>query len=176
VQGEHALLALGLTAAQARLDVRDDLRVERAEQPFGLGPRLGRRVAADHVQPDAEPQRPARLGGLLPDPGQLLGDLGRRLAPGQVDLDVPGRDRTGCLRRPPEVDVRDRVRQPVQFRVLDVDVLARQGEPLAAPQRADDGEELVGALVAFLLAEVVAVRALFVVLAAGHHVEQQPTS
>lgn len=48
------------------------------------------------------------------------------------------------------------------------------GDGLAVPQSPDDGEELVGAGVTVVLAEVIAVRALFVRFTAGDNVEQDP--
>jgi hypothetical protein len=52
-------------------------------------------------------------------------------------------------------------------------VAARQVDGLARPQRADDFEELPGALVAGVLVEEVAVHPLLVALSPGDDVEQQ---
>ncbi|WP_253842773.1 LLM class flavin-dependent oxidoreductase, partial [Mycobacterium colombiense] len=49
VQVQHAALALGFAARQAGLHPLDVRGVDRGQQPVGLGPRLGGRVAADHV-------------------------------------------------------------------------------------------------------------------------------
>ena len=53
-------------------------------------------------------------------------------------------------------------------------MLAGEIDRPAVPQRADDLQEFVGAFVPVVLAQVVAVRTLFVRLAADDHVEQQP--
>jgi hypothetical protein len=95
VQLDHAALALRLAAGQVGLDLRDGRRVDAVEQPLGLRPRLLAAVARDDVQADAVAQ-PAAVGvGQAVDPGELLGDGGRRLAPGEVGVDVPGGDSTG---------------------------------------------------------------------------------
>ena len=56
---------------------------------------------------------------------------------------------------------------PAPPRTVEVDLLA-------APQLAHDRKELSGALVARVLVEVVAERALFLAVASGDDVEQQP--
>ena len=68
VEVEHPALALGLAAAQPRLDLRDGLVVDAGEQPVGLGPGLLGGVAGDRVHPDAEPDLAALLLGEPPDP------------------------------------------------------------------------------------------------------------
>ncbi|GDY57808.1 hypothetical protein SVIO_084310 [Streptomyces violaceusniger] len=174
VQGEHALLALGLAAAEAGLDGAHGLRVEAVEQPARLGPRLLGGVAGDDVQPDAEADRTALFGGEGADPGDLLGHLGGRLAPGEVDIGVAGGDLTGGGGGAAEVDLGDRVGEPGQLGALDVEVFPGVIDGLAVPQVADDAQELAGAGVAGLLVEEVAEGALLLALAAGDHVEHQP--
>ena len=105
--------------------------------------------------------------------GDLLRDRGRRLAPGQVDVGVLGRDLAGGRRGAAEVDLRDRVGQLLEAGVLDAQVLAGERHLLAGPEPAHDREELAAALVALVLVEEVAVGALLVRLAAGDDVEQQ---
>ena len=81
-----------------------------------------------------EPDLPSLLPGEPPDPGDLLRDLLGRLAPGEVDVRVPGRDPACRRRRAPEVDGGHRVRDLVEDRVLHPQVLALEGDGLAAPQ------------------------------------------
>lgn len=54
--------------------------------PLGGIPGLLSRRPRDDVQPDAELQLPAVLGGACPDPVELLLHLFRWLAPGEVDV------------------------------------------------------------------------------------------
>ena len=176
LQLEHPALPLGLAAAQPCLDLLDRGRVDAGEQPVGLGPGLLGGVPGDGVHPDAEADLAALVGGELADPVDLLAHGGGRLAPGQVDVGVLGGDVAGGGRGAAEVDLGDRVGDLVERGVLDLEVLAVEGHGLAAPQRADDVQELLAAGVAGVLVEEVAEHPLLVALAAGHHVEQQPAA
>src|SRR5580693_632997 len=169
-------LAHRLAGAEDPLRLGDLGRVDVVEQPAGLGPGVLLGVPGDHVQPDAEAQRAALGRGQLADPAQLLGHLGRRLTPGQVDVRVLGGDRAGRGRRAAEVDAGQRVRRAQHGRPIDLVVLAVEVERLAAPRTADDGQELRGPRITLVVRQVVAEPALFVGLAAGDHVEQQPAA
>ena len=150
----------------------------RVEQPLGLRPRLRGGVPGDHVQPDAEPQRAALAPRPAADPGQLLRHLRRRLAPGQVDVGVPGGDRPRGRRGAAEVDRRQRVgRRAARSRRSTLVVLAvrsRTARPRHAPRTTC--QELAGPGVALVVGEVVAEPALLVGSAAGDHVQQQPAA
>ena len=61
-------------------------------------PRLVGGRSGDHVEADAEPQRPAVAGGQAPHPLDPLGHHGRRLAPREVHVDAGGRDLLGRRR------------------------------------------------------------------------------
>ncbi len=94
VEGEHAPLPLRLAAGQALLDGLHGVRIEAVQELVGLGPGLFG-VARDDVQPDAEADGAPFLRRQPPYPGDLLGGLGRRFAPGEVDVDVAGGDLAG---------------------------------------------------------------------------------
>ncbi len=167
VQRDHPPLPLRAAAGESFLHARDGGRVEHVEQPLRLGPRLVGAVAADHVQPHAEPRFTAQRRRLAPDPGDLLRDLVGRLTPGEVDVGVPGGHPAGGGRRAAEVDLRHRVGRAGERGVFDGEVRIGEVDPLAAPQRPHDGQELVRAPVPGLLVEEVAVRPLLVVLSAS---------
>ncbi len=126
------------------------------------------------VQADAETQFAALLLAERPDPLDLLPHGGRRLAPGQVDVGVPGRHRAGGLRAAAEVQRRHRGGRERQRGLFDVDVLTLVRDGLTGPQPADHVEELVAARIPRVLVQVVAEGALFVRLAADDDVEQDP--
>ncbi len=173
VQIEHPALAFRSAAPQARLRTGDVLVTDVGHQTgrFGPGGRGG--LPSDRVQPNAETQLTAMLGGGLPDAFELLTDRRRRLAPGQVDVGMLGRDRDSGSRGAAEVDLRDLPRQVLQRGILHGEVSAGEVDRLARPQGLDDGEELVAPGIALLFAEEVAVHALVVVLTAGDHVERE---
>ena len=106
----------------------------------------------------------------------LLGDLRRRLAPGQVLVDRLGRHVDAGLRRAAEIERRMRLlhRREQQPPVLDADVLAVEVDRLAGEQRAVDAEELVRDLVALVMRQEDAVALVLDRVAAGHDVDQQP--
>jgi hypothetical protein len=176
VQREHPLLPLGLAPRQPGLYGLHGLGVEPFEQPVRLGPRLRGRVTRDDMQPDTEPERPPLLGRQPPDPGDLLGDLGRRLAPSEVHVHVLGGDLPRDRRRSPEVHLGHRVGQPRQLRVLDAQMLTGQIDGLAVPQLPYDLQEFAGTAVPVVLVEEVPVGPLLVALAAGDDVEEQPSA
>ena len=147
------------------------------EQAVGLGPRLLGGVAGDGVHPDAEADLAALVGGELADPLDLLGDGGRRLAPGEVDVGVLG----GDLARPPATSRRSRSRGPGRGSAAARASSTWRCSPWKstvspAHSAADDRQELVAPRVAGVLVQEVAVRPLLVALAAGDDVEQQPAA
>ncbi|CAG7064346.1 hypothetical protein PICSAR18_02361 [Mycobacterium avium subsp. paratuberculosis] len=176
VQLPHPALALGLAARQAGLHPLDVGRVDRRQQPVGLGPRRVRGVAADHVNPQAVLQDSPRVDGQPADPVQLLGDRGQRFAPGEIDVGVLGGHRSGRRRGAAEEHRGYRVGRVVQLRALDPDVFSRKGDRLwRGPQLPHHVQEFGGARVPRLLVQEVAVGALLVRFAAGDHVQQQPS-
>ena len=110
-----------------------------------------------------------------PDPGDLLGDLRGRLAPGEVDVDVAGGDLARGRRGAAEVDRRapGRARGPARAPSTRRCSPAKSTvSPRHSPRTIV--QELAGPRVAGVLVEEVAVGALLVALAAGDDVEQQP--
>ena len=108
---------------------------------------------------------------------QLLRHLGRRLAPGQVDVGVPRRRPA----RPPPTSRRSRRRAAGPAGAARSPPRPGSAAPSksngsAAPRAADDGQELRGPGVPLVVRQVVAEPALLVGLAAGDHVEQQPAA
>ena len=118
---------------------------------------------------------PARGGDGL-HAGDLLGDLRRRLAPGQVFVDGVDGDVDAGIRRAAEIERRPRRlhRREQQPAVLDADVLALDIDGLAGEQVAVDVEELARHLVALVMAQEDAVALVLDGIAAGDDVDQQP--
>ena len=176
VQGAHAALAHRLAGAQHRLGALDLRGVQGVEQSLRDAPRLVGGVARDDVQADAEPRLAVQLGGELAHPLDLLGDLLRRLAPGEVDVGVAcGHGQRG-VRRAAEVDRRRRVGRGERRRPLHAVVLAGEVDRLGTPGSAQDGEELVGAGVAGVVVGPVAEAPHLDRVAAGDDVEHQPAA
>ena len=95
-------------------------------------------LAHDDVQADAEAERaPVLARAAAFTVRDLLGDLRRRLAPGQVLVDRLGRDIDPGLRRAAEIERRIRLlhRLEEQLAVLDADVLAANSDGLAGEER-----------------------------------------
>ena len=88
VQRGHPALALRLGRLLACLRFRDLLGAEPLEQSIGLLPGLLRGRTADDVQSDTEADLATDLCRTATHSGDLLGDLRRRLAPGEVDIGV----------------------------------------------------------------------------------------
>ncbi len=137
---------------------------------------LGR--AEDRPERHADPRLgPTGLLGGLVYRRDLLGGLGQRLAPQSEHVRMLAADPVGRLRGAAEVqgDVRllDRTHsgQVVLQLVVPPLVAERFG---GRPRLADDVEVLVGAVVAFVLGQVVAVAPLFGVAAAGDDVDGDP--
>ncbi len=84
------------------------LVVEPADQVLGGGPGGILGLAHDHVQADAELDRAAMLRGAGAHIGHLLRHVRRRLAPGQVGIDLLARQLVRGLGRPAEVHRRMR--------------------------------------------------------------------
>ena len=149
------------------------------EQPVGLGPRvLGRPVAGDDVEPDAEAQSRARR----PRPAR-----GRRrtcsaaAAGGSPHISHVsawrGGDPLAGVGRAAEEDRRPRVgRRRRPSRPSTSVVVALEVERRARPGAPHDREELGGAVVALVVVEPVAEAALLLGAAAGDDVEQQPAA
>jgi hypothetical protein len=173
VQFAHPAQALGLAVRQFPLHRADHRLVDALDQPVGLQPGLVRAVPGNHVQADAITQGAPGLASQAVHPAQLGVDRGGRLAPGQVDVGVPGGDRPGLGRGAAEVQLGPRVGQPGQAGAFHPQVSAVVGDGLAAPQPGDDVQELGAAGVPLRLVQEVAVGLLLAGFAAGHHVEQQ---
>ena len=101
VRPAHPLLAHGIHAGEHGLGLGHALVVDMGDQSVGGGPGLGRGLTDDHVEADAEAQlAPAPAGGetgLL----DLERHVGDRLAPGQVGVDLLGRDLDPASDEPP---------------------------------------------------------------------------
>ena len=106
----------------------------------------------------------------------LLGDLRRRLAPGQILVDGVGRDVDAGIRRAAEIERRPRRCTGGNSRraVLDADVLAVEIDGLAGEQVAADVEELARHFVALVMRQENAVALVLDGIAAGDDVDQQP--
>ena len=178
VQGQHAPLALRLAAGQSRLHRATVARVESRPAAVGLGPRL-RRTVSRVITCSRMPKRTVRpCSAASPRIHAIFSaTCGRRFAPGQVDVGVPGGDRA----RPPARSRRSRPRGTGSGSRPSRAPSTRRCSPsrsTVSPRHSARtmSQELAGPRVALVLVQEVAVGALLVALAAGHHVEQQPSA
>ncbi|MNN15309.1 hypothetical protein D3C81_1284110 [compost metagenome] len=180
MQRGHAALPFRIHPGEHRLRARHGLVVEAADQVFGGGPRGGIGLAHDHVQADAEPDRAAVLRRVPAHVFQLLRHVRRRLAPGQVGIDLLARQRMRRRRRAAEIHRRMR---PLQRRVEDARVLHAQvlalvvdlAAVMAGRQHvAPDAQEFCRGLVALAVIEEQAIAFQLGGVAAGDQVDQQP--
>jgi hypothetical protein len=142
-------------------------------------PRLGGRVPADDVQPDTELQFPTVRRRTAADAGEPLGDLRGSLSPCQVGVHVLRSDLLGCGRCTPEEHLWRIPVAVIDARTGDLVVAAVQVEGRSGRLRrdsAEDRQELTGAVIALVVAEVVAESCLFDWVTNGHDVQQQPTA
>jgi hypothetical protein len=116
------------------LRIGDDVVGDMADQFVGGLPCGLVGLAHDDMQADAEGELAAALLGSGLDACDLLGDLRRRLAPGQVFVDGVDRDIDAGIRRAAEIERRARRlhRREDQATVLDLDMLALHIDGLAA--------------------------------------------
>ena len=128
------------------------------------------------MQTDSQSQASALGRCQLRDRLELLAQRRRRLAPAEVHVHVTRGDPERRGGGAAEVDGRGRGRQLLEVRPLDRHVLAVEVDGLAAPEVAHDSQELGGARVAAGLLEAVPERALFLGVATGDHVQQQPAT
>ena len=115
------------------------------------------------------------LGSALAHVGNFLGHGGGRLAPGEVGINVLGRQLVRRLRGTTEVQRRVRLlhRREEVAPLLDLEVLACKVHRLARKQAAPDGQKLIGVGVALIVRQVDAIGGQLGGIAAGHDVEQQ---
>ena len=129
------------------------------------------------MQPDAEGKlAPAPRGNRL-HAVDLLGDLRRRLAPGQIFVDGIDGDIDAGIRRSAEIERRPRRlhRRKQQPAILDADVLAFDIDGLARQQIAVDIEKLARHRIALVMIKEDAVALVLDGIAAGDDVDQQPS-
>src|SRR3954466_13716673 len=138
-------------------------------------PRFGIGFTYDHMQTDAERQLSPACGGHRLHPVDLLGDLRRRLTPGQIFVDGVDRDVDAGVRRSAEIERRTwrlhRLEQ--QAAVLDTDMLSLHIYGLTRQEVAVDVEELARHLVALVMRQENAVALVLDRIASGDDVDQQ---
>ena len=117
--------------------------------------------------------RPRRGGRARP--GELLGDLRRRLAPGQVLVGAPGGELDAGIGRAAEIERRPRRlhRRKAEPRADRLDVLAVERRLALRQQRLEDGEEFLGMGVALVMRQEDAIAGELRRVAADHDIEQQ---
>ena len=175
VQRGHAALPDRVHLGVIRLRPGDILVRQARNQPLGLGPGLCLGLAHDGVQADAKADRAAVLGSPCPHIGDLFGDRRRRLAPCQIGIDMLAGQFMRGRRGAPEIQRRMRLlRAGVEILCpLDPDMLAGEIHRLAGHQPLPDRQELVGILIAAIMAEKRAIRRQLARIAARHHIQQQ---
>ena len=116
----------------------------------------------------------ARLGGFCGNL-ELLGDLGRRLAPGEIFVDGLGGNRHAGGRRASEIKRGMRMlhRQEQQLAVFDANVLAVIVDDLAGEHLLVDGEELARDDVARVVFEEHAVALVLHGITAGDDIDEE---
>src|SRR5580698_912538 len=102
VQGGHAPLAFRIHLRERSLRALDGFVVELADQLVRIGPGFLFRLPDNDVQANPEPDLAAFVGGTAADVGNLLAYLFRRLAPGEIGIDMIARDLVGRRRRTTE--------------------------------------------------------------------------
>ncbi len=164
--------------AKRLLRGRDGLVVEVADQRVGRGPRFFVGLPHDDVQADAEGEAAPLACGRGADGGDFLGDLRRRLAPGEVLVDRFGRDIDASIRRAAEIERRSVFLQRSEGKLgaLDGEVLSALGDFLARQQAAVDAEELGCDGIAFVVVEEDAIALALDRIAARHHIDQQTSA
>mgnify|MGYP003693941453 CR=1 FL=1 len=176
MQLRHALLADRVHPREDLLRRGDRLVGDVLDQLIrGLpGFRIG--FANDHMQADAERELASALVGDRFHAIDLLGDLRRRLAPGQIFVDGIDGNIDAGVRRSAEIERRARRlhRRKQQAAILDADVLALHIDGLAREQIAVDVEELARHRIALVMIEENPVALVLDGIAAGDDVDQQP--
>ena len=108
VQLHHALLADRIHAREDFLRGCDGVVGDMLDQLVRGFPRRFVRLADDDMQADAEGELASARGRNRPDAVDLVGDLRRRLAPGQIFVDGIDRDLDAGIRRAAEIERRTR--------------------------------------------------------------------
>ncbi|MDT4848169.1 hypothetical protein FQZ97_822540 [compost metagenome] len=175
VQRGHAPLAFGVEAGEGLLGGGDGLIRDVLDQLAGRAPGLVGGFPDDHVQADAELDGAAMARGAFAYVGDLLCHGLRWLAPGQVDVHLFAGQVMGSIGGAAEVERRvglldGRVEG---LGVLHLQVLAGEVHGFPLQDAAPDAQEFVGDFIALGVAEMDAIAAILVRVAAGDHVDQQ---
>ncbi|MNR11251.1 hypothetical protein D3C85_1275440 [compost metagenome] len=176
VQRRHPLLAHRVEARESLLRGRDGVVGHIGNKLVGGAPGGFAGLAHDHMQPDTEAQRAAMAGCRGTGLCDLVGYVRRRLAPGEVHVDLLARERNGRIRRAaePQRGIRLLYRWIKRLRVFHAQVLAREVDRFARRHAPPDAQELVGHFIALGMREEAAIAVLLVWVAASHHVDEQP--
>ena len=177
MQGEHPLLADAVALLVEPLGrLGDRCVVEPGDQPVGGGPGFLVGLADDEVEADAEGDvapAPRRRG---PDLGDLLGDLCRGLAPGEVFVGPPGGEFDAGIRGSAEIERRARSlhRGIAERRPDGADMRAVQRCRTAGQQVLEDREEFLRMVVALVMRQEEAVARQLGRVATDDDVKEQP--
>ena len=144
---------------EALLRLADRIVVEMADQSLGRLPCFIIGFAHDEVQTNAEAHLAAAFAGSFAHLGDLLGNLCRRLAPGQVLVDTADGEIDAGIRRAAEIERRARVlhRGKAEARIGRLDVFAVEACRSLFQQFLEDGEELFGMGIALVMLEMDAI-------------------
>ena len=175
MQLRHALLADRIHPREDLLRRSDGFVRDVLDQLIRRLPGFRIGFAHDHMQANAERElsSPRGRGGF--HPVDLLCDLRRRLAPGQVLVDGVDRNVDAGIRRSAEIERRPRRlhRLEQQAAVLDVNMLALDIDGLARQKVAVDIEELARHLVALVMRQEDAIALVLDGITAGDDIDQQ---
>ena len=167
---------LGATG-KGTLRKRDGLVINVLDQCISRSPGFFRGFAHHDMQPDAERQRPPPFGCTLLSPGEFLADFGGALTPGEVDVAVFRRHILPGVGGTAKIQWRIGLLnwRKEQFAALHAKMAAVEIDFLSLHQRPPHGQVFRGCLVALAMIEPHAVTMHLDRIAAGDHIDKNPT-
>src|SRR5829696_5925025 len=171
----HARLAMRVHPGEDLLRAGDRRLIDAADERLRLSPGFLLGFPHDDVESDAETHLTTFGFGQTTDRSDPFGNLIRRLAPGQIEIDLFGRDL--LRRRGGATEIERRMRRlhsgDQQLAPPDIDVLSLEIDRLASQLLAPDSEELIGDVVALIVRDMQAITRQLYRIAAGDDVDQE---
>ncbi|MNO96917.1 hypothetical protein D3C76_886080 [compost metagenome] len=176
MQRSHAPLTFGVEARERLLCGGDRLVADVFDQFVSGFPCVFGGFPHDHMQSNPELHGAPVARGPLTHIGEFLRHGRRWLAPGQVDIDLFGRQVMGGIGGTAEVQRRIGFlyRRIERLGVLYPQVFTFEIHRFALQHPAPDFQELIGNFVAFAVIEETAVATVLIGVAPRHHIDQEP--